>query len=206
MFIYSSIYIIIKMIKMFVDNLALELLILFITGMLILYTTIVYFKNRKAKETINVIPLLILGIFIFIIGIIEEIMWPLPKSYNILFYDPFILFGMILIAFTTSILLKQKLHYVGFFSLISGAIVIVYGVSGCILNMTRSPMMLLGLFGFFGLSGIFAYPVALMYDYKKSSKAYEFMLALFLIFLIIAILLALLLGVVALHGHLLATP
>jgi len=191
---------------MFIDNLALELLILFISGMLILYTTIVYFKNRKAKETINVIPLLILGIFIFIVSIIEEILWSLPGSYNILFYGPFILFGMILIAFSTTILLKQKLHYIGFFSLISGAIVIVYGMFGCMLNMTRSPPMLLGLFGFFGLSGIFAYPVTLMYDYKKSSKAYKFMLALFLIFLIIATLIALLLGIAALHGHLLVTP
>ncbi len=195
---------------MFIDNLAIELLILFFSGMLVLYTTInMYLKNKRSKkpeEEINVIPLFIMGLFIFINGIAEELMWSLPGSYNILFYDPFILFGMILIAFSVSISLKQKLNYVGFFSLISGAVVIIYGYFGYILNMTNSPIMLLSLYGFFGFSGIFAYPATLIYDSKKSSKFHTLLLILFWIFLSLAVLTALVLGGAALFGHLKTPP
>ena len=143
----------------FVDNVALELLILFFSGMLIIYTTINIYRekkdNKKPETKINIIPLFILGLFIFINGIAEEIMWPLPGSYNILFYDPFVLFGMILLGFSISIALKQKLSYIGFFAFLSGIITGVYGLFGYLLNMTQSPQMLLALYVLFGISGIF---------------------------------------------------
>ncbi len=194
----------------FVDNVALELLILFFSGMLIIYTTINIYRekkdNKKPETKINIIPLFILGLFIFINGIAEEIMWPLPGSYNILFYDPFVLFGMILLGFSISIALKQKLSYIGFFAFLSGIITGVYGLFGYLLNMTQSPQMLLALYVLFGISGIFAYPSTLIYDSNKKSKMHLFILILFWVFLFLASLTALVLGTVALNGHLKTTP
>ena len=88
----------------------------------------VYMAYRKGNEDIErvlkpgVYSLGVLGAIITIMGIYGEITWPLPCSYNILFYDPYLIIGLILIIMAVSIAMKQKLQFTGILALFSGLI------------------------------------------------------------------------------------
>ncbi|MCL4381215.1 MAG: DUF981 family protein [Candidatus Marsarchaeota archaeon] len=196
----------------FIDNLAFELFVLFFSAALLLYVIITaYFKFSKAKKEFEgikdgMIPVFIVGFFIFANALAEELMWSLPGSYNILFYDPFMMFGILLMSLSIAIFFGKKINSIGFLSLLFGVIIILYGIFGYNLNMTKAPQMLLGLYGFFGLAGIFAYPATLVYDFNKRSSPYLFAFALFIIFLALAGVAALALGAISLPAHLASPP
>ncbi len=196
----------------FIDNLVLELFALFFSAVLLLYIIITsYFRFSKAKKEFEgvkegMIPIFILGIFMFVNALAEELKWTLPGSYNILFYDPFMMFGILLISLSITIFFGKKINYIGFLAMLFGIIVILYGIYGYNLGMTKSPQMLLGLYSLFGLAGIFAYPATLVYDFHSQSRFYLFAFALFILFLALAGLAALTLGIVSLPAHLASAP
>jgi len=75
-------------------------------------------------------PLLLLGIYIAVTGVFGNLLWPLPGSYNILFYDLYPLLGIGLIAIAISIKNRTKLEYIGFLALLLGLVTIYYGTLG----------------------------------------------------------------------------
>lgn len=202
----------------FVDDLGYLLFALGFAGFMLLYTmssVLLTYKRRKKDFTSALmaasVPLFILGIYMFICGLWGQSVWPLPGSYNILFYDPLISFAIILMAFGAAMKYKTKLEYVGFFGLIIGITSIFYGVHGYLLNMTSAPLAMLGLYTAFGLAGIFSYPAAMIVDRLSNLKAkvcaqWTVILALLWIFLLVASIIAIILGSSAIPMHLMTPP
>ncbi|MGC8479375.1 MAG: DUF981 family protein [Candidatus Micrarchaeia archaeon] len=91
-----------------------------------------------------------------------QLTWPLPGSYNILFFDPLMSLSIVLIGFAWSVRARIKIHYVGLFSLIVGLMTIDYGITGYMLRLTQSPLAFMGLFVAYEIIGILAFPVSLM--------------------------------------------
>ncbi|MFG1546067.1 MAG: DUF981 family protein [Thermoplasmataceae archaeon] len=201
----------------FIDDLAMELFTLSLVGVVSIYLTgSVYIAYRKGIKDIEevlkpgVYPLGILGGIITIMGIYGEMTWPLPGSYNILFYDPYLIIGLILVIMAVSIAMKQKLQFTGILALFSGLIAIYYGANAYIDKMTSSPIAMLGLYIAFGLTGVFTYPTTLIYDMlpgkAKVSKLWTVVLVIFWIGLVVSAVLAALTAIEAVPQHLLSPP
>jgi putative membrane protein len=204
---------------MYIDDLAISLFTLSISGILLLYMTGGVFLDYRRKGVKNVydhimpgvIPFMILGSFILVMALFGEFVWPLPGSYNILYYDPYAMLGLAMIAFSISSLKRMKLNYVGLFSMLSGLIAIYYGFQAYAIRLSTAPLAVLGLLGSFGMVGVFSYPVTLLLDTLPGEKSknqwfWNLTLVCFWIFLVIGVVLAALLATAALHGHLISTP
>lgn len=202
----------------FIDDLAMELFTLALVGIVSMYMTAsVYLEYRKngAKNIEEILkpgvfPLGVLGVVILIMGFYGEMTWPLPGSYNILFYDPYMFIGMILVMMAVAIGYRQKLQYVGILAFFAGIIAIYYGANAYIDKMTSSPIAMLGLYIAFGLTGVFTFPTTLIYDMlpgrEKVSKGWTVILVLFWLGLIISAVLAAITAIEAVPQHLLSPP
>ncbi len=201
----------------FIDDLAFELFTLSLVGVVSVYLTgYAYLEYRKGNSDVEQVMrpgafiLGIMGFIIVILGLDGEMTWPLPGSYNILFYDPYLLFGLVLLTVSLSILFKQKLQFSGILALFSGLIAIYYGINAYYDKMTASPIAMLGMYLAFGLTGFFTYPATLIYDLlpgkKNVSKLWTVVLVLFWIGLVTSSILAALTGIEAVPQHLLKAP
>lgn len=211
----------------FVDELALELFTVAFLGFLMDYVVLAIYRDYRAryvnksnsKVSIeshlhgSIYMVAAITVFILVMGFYGEITWSLPGAYNLLFYDPYILLGIISLGFVLSVKYNQKLQYVGLMALFAGLVLIEYGVSGYNLGYTNSPLALLGLYTAFGLAGIFAYPTTLIMDRYRSNgsnkplnRNYIIFIVLFLLFITLGSLLAAYIGGVAVPAHLAAPP
>ncbi len=203
----------------FTDNLAYSLFSLSLAGFMLLYTISSMYgvykrKQRNFSEYLKSasIPLGIIGIYMFIMGIWGQFTWPLPGSYNILFYDPLISFGILLIAFALAVKYGARLEYAGFLGLMVGLMVIAYGIQGYNLGLTSAPMALLLLYFLYGFCGIFAYPVSLIADRLPGLKkgkvwvGWKLTLAAFWILLLLSSLLSAYVATSAISAHLITAP
>ncbi|MEM3186494.1 MAG: DUF981 family protein [Conexivisphaerales archaeon] len=163
---------------LFIDILAIQLFVLGVAGITLGYFLVKIFMRSRRGESIEreyqvMWPLLLgIGIYSFVTGLWGQLVWPLPGSYNILFYDLYAMFGLILTVFAALMRSNFRLEYAGFFSLLFGAITMYYGASGFNANMTSEPAALLGLYLLWGLAGILTYPFALYAD-RIRAKALE---------------------------------
>lgn len=202
----------------FIDNLAFSLFAISMAGFILLYaiSSMYFVYKRKRKDFSEYldsasIPLAILGAFLFITGLWGQFTWPLPGSYNILFYDPLVAFSILLISFSLAIRLNAKLEYAGFLSLMIGLIVIAYGIEGYGIGLTKEPIALLAMYFFYGAAGILGYPVSLIVDrlpglQKNVWMGWEILLILFWLALFAASVLAGVVGAAAIPAHLLTPP
>lgn len=202
----------------FIDDLAMELFTLSLVGIVSVYMTAsVYLEYRKngsknIEEILKpgVFPLSVLGTVILVMGFYGEMTWPLPGSYNILFFDPYMFIGIILVMMALAIGYRQKLQYVGILAFFAGIIAIYYGANAYIDKMTSSPIAMLGLYIAFGLTGVLTFPTTLIYDMlpgrEKVSKGWTVILVLFWIGLIVSAVLAALTAIKAVPQHLLVPP
>src|SRR5208283_5651401 len=102
----------------FIDNLPMCLFAASFSAILVLYMTLgTFYKYRKGTKISfeciesGILPLSVLGVFMLIMGIVGELAWPLPGSYNILFFDPLVMLGIVLISFSLSVVYKKKMRY-----------------------------------------------------------------------------------------------
>lgn len=202
----------------FIDNLAYSLFMISIAGLMLLYTMISMYRSyRKGGREFSTylrsasIPLAILGGYMIITGLWGQFTWPLPNSYNILFYDPLVSFGIVLISFSLAIKYNVRLEYPGFLALLFGIMLILYGYEGYTIGLTKEPIALLGLYILYGTVGILAYPVSLIADRSPGRKknpwiGWTLILLVFLAILILASVLAAYIGYAAIGGHLLSPP
>ena len=167
----------------FVDDLGMELILNGIIALTLFYLGVrTYFRyratgNDKAlNELKSSAPLIgVFGFIVLLMGTFGEIAWPLMPGtpgakYNILFYDPTMLFGIALVSFALSLAYNLKTQYVGLYSMVAGAVTIYYGVVGYNLGMTQAPIALLLLYVAFGGAGIFTFPATLLIDKMLSPK------------------------------------
>ncbi len=202
----------------FIDNLAYSLFATSFAGFLLLYTiALIYteYKNKKTDFSEHLkgasVPLALIGAYLFVSGLWGQFVWPLPGSYNILFYDPFISFGIILLSFSFVIRFGGRFDYTGILSLLAGVMTIAYGFEGYNLGLSSAPIALLGMYFLFGIAGIFAYPASLILErlpglQKRVWKGWYVLLAIFFITLFLASGTAGLIGVVAIPAHLIKAP
>jgi putative membrane protein len=202
----------------FTDNLAYSLFAISFAGLLLLYTLASMYLSYRRREKSFIqyakgasVPLTLLGIYMVVMGLWGQFTWPLPGSYNILFYDPLISFGIVLLAFSIAINFDTKLEYPGFLSLLFGAMLILYGYEGYIIGLTKEPLALLGLYLLYGSVGILAFPLSLVADklpgLKRNSRTGRtFIFIILLILLLLASLLAAYIGYAAVSGHLINAP
>lgn len=110
------------------------------------------------------VPMVAVGIVILIIGFWGMFTWPLPGAYNILFFDIYTLFGLIVLGFGLSVYLGFRLQYVGVLSIVSGGIVIAYGARAYQLHLTSTPWAMFLMYLGWGVTAILAFPVAIIAD------------------------------------------
>ncbi len=105
------------------------------------------------------------GAFVSVLGFWGELVWPLPGPYNMLFYDPTLLGGMLLLAFAILVHLKLPTQYLGVLAGVSGLGIEYYGARGYLLSLTKDPLEMFLLFLGFDLTAALAHPVTLYVDW-----------------------------------------
>lgn len=157
----------------FVDFLAFQQATLLIAAVLVGYVGVVAFFAMRRNDAAGVksalrggaVPIGSIGVIATLLAVWAEEAWPLPGSYNILFTDVYLLFGITLVILAVSMATSLKLQYAGLFALVAGAVTIGYGWNGYILHMTKEPLETFMLYGAFGLTGILAFPATVVTDH-----------------------------------------
>ena len=159
-------------------------------SLLILYLTVdAYFRYSKTGDVHvekflrdGVMPLALFGGVIFVLGFYSEIIWPLQiattnvaaakafAGYNILFFDPLFLLGIVVIAFAMTVRFEYRMQSFGILSLFAGIAAIYYGYEGFRLNMSNNPTALLLMYLAFGSVGILSYPITLLIDHMQATS------------------------------------
>ena len=160
----------------FIDFLAFQEVLLLVTAVVVGYVGVAAFLAMRRNDLAGVkgalkgaaIPLGAIGAVATVLSVWGEIVWPFPgpylTSYNILFIDVYLLFGVALVILAVSLATSSKLQYAGIFALVAGGVTIAYGWNGYVLGMTKEPLDMFLLYGAFGLSGILAFPATLVTD------------------------------------------
>ncbi|MDE1874007.1 MAG: DUF981 domain-containing protein [Candidatus Micrarchaeota archaeon] len=201
----------------FVDLLTSQLFVLGFAGLILACIFVECFFNlRRGRRTgddikAGVIPVGVLGAYLLVTSLFGQFLWPLPGSYNILFYDMLSIAGLLIIAFAWAVRRDEKTHTVGLFGLLSGLVAIYYGYEGYLLNLTQSPLAMFGLYALFGIAGVLSYPVTLSMDMvaggaKKLESKWMAIGAIFVIALVLGSIIAIGTAALALPAHLASPP
>lgn len=156
----------------FVDVLAFEIATLLLVAVTLTYVAVVgYFSMRrndpdglKHQLKAAAIPVGGVGFAAALLGFWGEVSWPLPGSYNILFSDVYLLFGLVLVAFAFVAYHGLRLQFAGLFAMVAGVVTIVYGFSAYQLGLTQDPLEMLLLYTGFGVAGIASLPATVVVD------------------------------------------
>ncbi len=201
----------------FVDILTSQLFIIGFVGLIIVSMTLrAYFLYEHGKRHYRslkgaAIPLAAMGMYIIITGLYGQFFWPLPGSYNILYYDIFTLSGLLFVSFAWALRSDIDTQPVGFFGLLVGIITIYYGYEAYVLNLSMAPLAVLGLYTLYGLAGILSYPMTVLLDrldlgLKPKWTGWYAIGITFLLLLTFGSLLAIFIGVSAIPAHLASPP
>jgi uncharacterized membrane protein len=170
----------------FIDDLALVEVLLILAAVTFAYGGVMCWwamrnNDPKAlKATLHgmAVPLGALGVITTVIALWGEMTWPFLASdnmagYNIFFFDPLILFGLILLAYAISAYVGAKMQYVGMFALVAGGAIAFYGYTGYTATpaFTKDPFDTLLLYTGFAAAGIFAFPASVIIDYYLGATA-----------------------------------
>ncbi len=210
---------------MFVDILTAQLLALAFAGYIIVYTFLrayIRFRREKARVLDDLsyaaFPLGALGFYIFITGIWGQFAWPLPGPYNILFYDMYPILGLMLMGFAFAITYEtgkpqaRYLHFIGFFSMLTGLATIYYGASGYALQLTREPFIMFLMYVALGLTGVLSYPATVIVENivanpnKKITAGEYAVFVLFWFFIVLGSILATFIALASIPAHLANPP
>lgn len=156
----------------FTDVLAFEIATLLLVAVTLTYvSTVGYFAMRRndpdgLKHALKsaAIPVGGVGFVAAFLGLWGEIAWPLPGSYNILFSDVYLLFGIVLVGLAFVTYHGLRLQYAGLLAAAAGIVALVYGFAGYQLNLTKEPLEMLLLYSGFGVAAIAALPASIVVD------------------------------------------
>jgi len=163
----------------FIDDLALVEVMLLIAAVILTYTGVSgWWAMRKndPKGLRNAlqgaaIPLGVVGTTTLIIAVVGELTWPFPSSYgmtgyNIFFLDVMVLFGIVMVSYTITMLMNLRLQYLGILAMVAGAVTIFYGYTGLTASpaYTKEPFDTFLLYAGFGVAGIAAFPAGIITD------------------------------------------
>ena len=164
----------------FIDFLALQEALLLIATAIVGFVGLnVYWAMRhndaagvKSALKGGAVPIGSIGAIATTLAVWAETTWPFPAipgtdlaSYNILFTDVYLLFGLTLVILAVMMAFHLKLAYAGLFAFVAGAVTMGYGWNGYILHMTKEPLETFLMYLAFGGVGIFSFPVTIMTDH-----------------------------------------
>lgn len=182
----------------FIDPLTVMLLSL---GMSALLLALYYFKVGSGKKDISslVVPAFILGLFNAVSGFLMSFTWPLPGSYNMLFGDPLLVLGLLMIAGSYMISKGMDVKVLSLLGFLLGVYLIVgmIGITQFGMESGNDWLTATGLYAFSMLAAIFS---PILYLKPKGSNRYAYYFEVFL--LVVVMLFALLIGYMGLDEHL----
>jgi putative membrane protein len=186
----------------YVDALAVMLLSLGLSSLLIALYFLGRGLNKKWVSELTV-PAFALGFFNFASGFLMSVTWPLPGAYNMLFGDPLLMLGIVMMAGAYMAWKNINLNILSIFGFFIGIYIAVGALAMVNFGLESGVHFLpsFGLYVFAALSGIFS---PLMYAKAKGAGKYGYLL-LFVLLLITAFL-AFLIGYTGLYGHLQSPP
>jgi putative membrane protein len=164
----------------FIDNLAFVEVMLLLAATILAYGGVLSWwaiRTNSPKGLRGVlrgmaVPLGAVGAVLTIVALWGEMTWPFLASdglggYNIFFFDPTLLLGLVLLAFAVSVYRSVHLQYVGLFALLAGGVVAFYGWTGYTATpaFTTDPFYTLLLYFGFAAAGVFAFPATVVVDY-----------------------------------------
>ena len=156
----------------FIDELTFVMITLILVAVSVAYIVVAesLAYRRRGPAALGValhetaVPMIAMGVVVLVMGFYGMMTWPLPGAYNILFFDIYTLFGIIILGFGISVALRFRLQYVGVLSLVSGFTVIAYGWRAYQLGLTSTPWAMFLMYIGFGVTAILAFPVAIIAD------------------------------------------
>lgn len=185
----------------FIDPLAIMLVAVAASAGLIALYFIQAAKGKKSFEDIAV-PGFAIGFFDFVSGLYMSFLWPLPGPYNMLFGDPMLFLGIIMLAGSFMLYKKINPNVLSYFGFLLGIYLLAetYGIYALGLEKGAYFLPAFSFYLFSTLSALFS-PLANL-NPKSSRWAYYFLALL----LIVTAFLAVFIGVFAIYGHLASPP
>jgi uncharacterized membrane protein len=168
----------------FVDDLALIEVLLLLAAAVLAYSGILVWWAVRSNQPAQLkkilrgaaIPVGFVGAATLVIAIWGEMTWPFPAAdgmagYNIFFFDPLLLFALVMISYAATTFLSLRLQYVGLFSLVAGGVTAFYGWTGYTASpaFTKDPFDTLLLYSAFAMAGILTFPATVILDYYQST-------------------------------------
>ncbi|MGC9011250.1 MAG: DUF981 family protein [Candidatus Micrarchaeia archaeon] len=185
----------------FVDPLTIMLVAVAASASLIAIYLISQALGKKIAEELAM-PGFFIGVFDFLSGFFMSFSWPLPGAYNILFGDPMLFLGIIMLAGSYMLYKKISLRYMPILGFLLGIYLLVetYGIATLNLESGKYFMPAFSFYLFSTISALLS-PIASL-DPKKYKYAYHFLAAL----LILTALLAMFIGCGGIYEHLASPP
>ncbi|MGC8609056.1 MAG: DUF981 family protein [Thermoplasmata archaeon] len=183
----------------FIDPLAIMLISLamstLIGSLYFLFTAM----NRTKDIQQLLIPAMGIGFFDFVSGYFMSFTWPLPSSYNMLFGDPLMMLGLLLIISAAAIYKGYEIKFNSILFLFLGIYVLVAS-AGIVSYKLETGDDLISAMGLYIIDGIAALLAPILFIEPKKGK---YLYYLEFILLILGTLVALFIGYEAIYGHLL---
>lgn len=185
---------------LFIDSLAVMLIGLAMG--LVIGAFYFFFKargNEKQLESL-IVPGFAVGFFNFVSGFIMSFTWPLPSGYNMLFGDPLLVFGLLMMASAYMLYRKMDLGLIPLLYSLLGIYVLVgaYAIVQYTLESGDNLITAMGLYISSGIGAVIA-PIA----YLKTTTAARSLYYVEWIILGVAAVFALVIGYIALDEHIL---
>lgn len=188
----------------FVDPLAVMLLAAGASAAIIALYFIMVVRQKKNIQSLAV-PMLVLGIFDAVSGFVMSFTWPLPGAYNILFGDPILFVGLIMVSAAIMIFKNMDLKVLSVLGFLLGIYILIeaFGIISIPgLETGLDQVLAVGFYICAGLSALLS-PMIYMNPKTQGGKyAYYLLIAL----LVLTALAALVIGYGGVYGHLLAPP
>ncbi|MFG1519184.1 MAG: DUF981 domain-containing protein [Thermoplasmataceae archaeon] len=169
-----------------------------------------YFAARGNKEQIQslIYPAIGIGFFDFISGFYMSFTWPMTGygyAYNMLFGDPLLMFGLLLMISAIMVYKNMHLGLMPILALLLGIYVLDGAYSIVTLRLERGNDLItaMGLYLFDGIGAVLA-PIVYLKPQANSTNKYLYYLE--WIILGIGTVFALVIGYMALNGHLASPP
>lgn len=142
---------------MFIDYLTLMLTNM-VAGLCMLGAWI-YLDLNTERQRRWVPGFLMTGLLSSLTGLHMIFTWPLPGSFNILFGEMSVFFGVLMLGLALVILMKLDLLPIAIYGTVVGIAAIIIGIQVLNLGLTQSPPLAGAAFIWVGLIGLFSIPM-----------------------------------------------
>ena len=186
----------------FIDPLAIMLFGVAASTLFIAYYVLATAMNKKNLAAIAA-PMMVLGLFDFVSGFYMSFTWPLPGAYNMLFGDPMLLLGLIMLAGGFGLYKNIDVRSLSLVGFLLGIYLFTGSYSMVACKLERGVYLLPAL-SFFLVSALSAIVSPVVYlNPKGAGKIAYYTLA---VLLVLVVILAMMISVTSLLGHLASPP